>query len=207
MIASLQGSLIFKSPNYLIIDVGGVGYEVFIPLSSYYYLPRVGDFVRLNIHTYIREDAIQLYGFLSREEKEIFLSLIGITGIGPRLALNILSGISPPDLRRAISEGDLGTLNAIPGVGRKTAERLILELREKVLHVQDSEPQTPSPESRTNYEDALSALINLGYKRSQAEGALKQLRVQGQRSQVQPQDSGLGVEEMIKEALKILHRR
>lgn len=200
MIASIQGNLTFKSPNYLIIDVGGIGYQVFVPLSSFYSLPKLGDFVRLNIHTYLREDSIQLYGFLSKEEKDLFLFLIGVTGIGPKLAINILSGISPSDLIRAISEGNLVTLNAVPGVGKKTAERLILELREKIIQVQYSEIQTPDSEPRTNYEDALSALVNLGYKKSHAEEALRKFRA----------DPGLNsgsVEEMIKEALKVLHRK
>lgn len=202
MIASIQGNLVFKSPNYLIIDVGGIGYQVFVPLSSYYYLPKVGDIIKLNIYTHFREDAIQLYGFLSNEEKDLFLSLIGITGIGPRLALNILSGISPSDLRRAISEGNLVMLNAIPGVGRKTAERLILELKEKIGPVQGSEINIQ--EKGSIYEDALSALINLGYKKSQAEEALKHFTSNTRRIESQSETT---VEQMIKEALRILQRK
>ncbi|MEK6689856.1 MAG: Holliday junction branch migration protein RuvA [Nitrospirota bacterium] len=198
MIASIEGNLTFKSPNYLIIDVGGIGYQIFVPLSSFYFLPNIGDSIRLNIYTHLKEDAIQLYGFFSKEEKEIFISLIGVTGIGPKLAINILSGISPSDLVKAISEGNLVTLNAIPGIGRKTAERLILELKEKIGSLRG--PEVSAEGIDNNYEDALSALVNLGYKRSLAEMALKQFRT----------DSGLNsksVEEMIKEALKILHRK
>jgi Holliday junction DNA helicase RuvA len=198
MIASIEGNLSFKSPNYLIIDVGGIGYQIFVPLSSFYFLPNIGDSIRLNIYTHLKEDAIQLYGFFSKEEKEIFISLIGVTGIGPKLAINILSGISPSDLVKAISEGNLVTLNAIPGIGRKTAERLILELKEKIGSLRGPEVSVEGIDN--NYEDALSALVNLGYKRSLAEMALKQFRT----------DSGLNsksVEEMIKEALKILHRK
>lgn len=198
MIASIEGNLTFKSPNYLIIDVGGIGYQIFVPLSSFYFLPNIGDSIRLNIYTHLKEDAIQLYGFFSKEEKEIFISLIGVTGIGPKLAINILSGISPSDLVRAISESNLITLNAIPGIGRKTAERLILELKEKISSLRG--PDVSAEGIDNNYEDALSALVNLGYKRSLAEMALKQFRI----------DSGLNsksVEEMIKEALKILHRK
>lgn len=203
MIASIQGSITFKSPDYIIVDVGGIGYQVFIPLSSFYSLPKLGDSVRMNIHTHLKEDAIQLYGFLSKEEKELFLYLIGVTGIGPKLALNILSGISSSDLIRAISEGNLVTLNAIPGVGRKTAERLILELREKIGSVQYVELKTQ--DTNHNYEDALSALVNLGYKRSQAEDALKQFKVTSSgRTTITDE---VTVEEMIKEALKILHRK
>ncbi len=210
MIASIKGNLTFKSPNHIIIDVGGIGYQVFVPLSSYYSLPEVGNPLRMNIHTYLKEDAIQLYGFLTKEEKDIFLYLIGITGIGPRLAINILSGISTYDLVKAISEGNLVALNAIPGVGKKTAERLILELREKIGAIQDSglKPQD------SKYEDALSALVNLGYKRSHAEESLKQftshssqLTVKIQDSELRSMGSDLSVEEMIKEALKALHRK
>ncbi len=198
MIASIEGNLTFKSPNYLIIDVGGIGYQIFVPLSSFYFLPNIGDSIRLNIYTHLKEDAIQLYGFFSKEEKEIFISLIGVTGIGPKLAINILSGISPSDLVKAISEGNLVTLNAIPGIGRKTAERLILELKEKIDSLRG--PEVSAEGIDNNYEDALSALVNLGYKRSLSEMALKQFRT----------DSGLNsksVEAMIREALKILHRK
>jgi Holliday junction DNA helicase RuvA len=196
MIASIQGSLIFKSPNYLIIDVGGIGYQVFVPLSSFYSLPKLGGSVKLNIYTHLKEDAIQLYGFLSQEEKDIFLSLIEVTGIGPKLALNILSGISPSDLIKAILEGNLFTLNSIPGIGRKTAERLLLEMKDKVSKIQDSRLKTQ--DTRQEYEDALSALVNLGYKRPHAEEVLKRFTVH---------DSQFTVEEIIKEALKILHSK
>lgn len=205
MIASIQGNLIFKSPNYLIIDVGGIGYQVFVPLSSYYSLPNQGDSVRLNIHTHLREDSIQLYGFIRKEEKDLFLFLIGVTGIGPKLALNILSGISPSDLVKAISEGNLLTLNTIPGVGRKTAERLVLELKEKISPLRVGELSVQDQDHK--YEDALSALVNLGYKRPQAEEALKQFKVTSYKLQVQNQKAEeYSVEDMIKEALKILHR-
>lgn len=203
MIATIEGSLTFKSPNYLIIDVGGIGYHVFIPLSSYYALPETGNSVRLNIHTYLKEDAIQLYGFLSKEEKDIFICLIGVTGIGPKLAINILSGISPSDLVKAISEGNLVKLNTIPGVGRKTAERLILELREKIGLIRYSEIETQD----SKHEDALSALINLGYKRSHAEEALRRTQ-DATLKQVQGKTQGIKemtVENMIKEAFKVLH--
>lgn len=203
MIALIKGNLTFKSPNHIIIDVGGIGYQAFVPLSSYYSLPEVGNPVILNIHTYLKEDAIQLYGFLTKEEKDIFLYLIGITGIGPRLAINILSGISTFDLVKAISEGNLVALNAIPGVGRKTAERLILELREKIGAIQDAGLKPKD----SKYEDALSALVNLGYKRSHAEESLKQFTVKTQDSELTSMGYELSVEEMIKEALKALHRK
>lgn len=205
MIASIRGNLTFKSPNYLIIDVGGIGYQVFVPLSSYYSLPKLGDSVKLNIHTHLREDSIQLYGFLSKEEKELFLCLIGVTGIGPKLALNILSGISPSDLVKAISEGNLLALNTIPGVGRKTAERLVLELKEKIGPLQVEEMKVQG--DGQTYEDALSALVNLGYKKSHAEDALKQFKVSSYKLQVKNQKTEeYSVEDMIKEALKLLHR-
>lgn len=204
MIASIRGSLAFKSPEYLIIDVGGVGYQVFVPLSSFYVLPKVGDIVNLKIHTHLRDDAIHLYGFLTKEEREIFQSLISIQGIGPKLALNILSGISTQELIKAISEGDILTLSTIPGVGRKTAERLVLELKEKIGYIQEStlkHHELVSGQDKTqkrdhNYEDALSALVNLGYKKSEAEEALKRIHLEG--------DS---VENLIKGSLRIFHRK
>lgn len=207
MIASIKGSLTFKSPNYLIVDVGGIGYHIYVPLSSYYSLPELGNPVTLNIHTYLKEDTIQLYGFISKEEKEIFLSLIGVTGIGPKLALNILSGISPSDLVKAIAEENIVMLNGIPGVGRKTAERLVLELREKISQVRETRDESRETKDE-KYKDALSALINLGYKRSQAEEALKQFTVHpGLAPRSEAGSSQFTVEDMIKGALKILHKR
>src|SRR5512139_2168186 len=124
MIAQLAGALAQKSPDHLIIDVQGVGYQVFVSLNAFYRLPEPGDRVSLLIHTHVREDALQLYGFLDREEKDLFQLLLGISGIGPRLAINILSGTPARELKEALEAGDLVRLTAIPGVGKKTAERL-----------------------------------------------------------------------------------
>src|SRR5215470_13888086 len=132
MIAQLAGSLAYKSPEHLIVDVHGVGYQVMVSLNSFYRLPEPGTAVHLLIHTHVREDALQLYGFIDRAEKDLFLLLVGVSGIGPRLALNILSGTPSQELEDALEAADLVRLQAIPGVGKKTAERLVVELRDKV---------------------------------------------------------------------------
>ena len=174
MIAHLIGKLIYKSPDHSIVDVKGIGYKIFTPLSTYYVLPKTGESVTLHIHTRVREDELKLFGFLTEEEQTIFEKLITINKVGPKLALGILSGMSPENLLTAIMNNDAGRLSAIPGVGKKTAERLTLEMKDKLsdltfemAHQQDTEvPEGP-------YEDALSALVNLGYKKPQAEKSLK----------------------------------
>src|SRR5438445_8623619 len=132
MIAQLAGALAYKSPEHLVVDVQGVGYQVYVSLNAFYRLPEPGDPVCLLIHTHVRDDALQLYGFLEREEKDLFLLLTSVSGIGPRLALNILSGTPSHELEDALEAGDLVRLVAIPGVGKKTAERLVVELRDKI---------------------------------------------------------------------------
>jgi len=132
MIAHIKGKIIYKSPESVVVDVSGVGYEVYIPLSTYYKLPDTEEYISLNTYTHIREDALQLYGFLTQREKEIFQLLISVSGVGPKLARNILSGIPAEDLISAISSGDIARLRSIPGVGGKTAERLVLELKDKM---------------------------------------------------------------------------
>ena len=167
MIAHLRGKLVQKEPARVIVDVNGVGYEVFIPLTTFTALPDAGSEVSIDVHTHVREDIIALYGFSTRRERSIFEKLMTISGIGPRLAVTILSGGSVEDLVSAIKRGDLARLTAIPGVGKKTAERIILELKDKL---QDFvEAQTKS----TVEVDVLSALENLGYNRALAEGALR----------------------------------
>jgi len=174
MIAHLIGKLIYKSPDHSIVDVNGIGYKIFTPLSTYYVLPNTGESVTLHIHTRVREDELKLFGFLTEEEQTIFEKLITINKVGPKLALGILSGMSPENLLTAIISNDAARLSAIPGVGKKTAERLTLEMKDKLSdltfemeHKQDTEvPEGP-------YEDALSALVNLGYKKPQAEKSLK----------------------------------
>ena len=174
MIAHLIGKLIYKSPDHSIVDVKGIGYKIFTPLSTYYVLPKTGESVTLHIHTRVREDELKLFGFLTEEEQTIFEKLITINKVGPKLALGILSGMSPENLLTAIMNNDAARLSSIPGVGKKTAERLTLEMKDKLsdltfemAHQQDTEvPEGP-------YEDALSALVNLGYKKPQAEKSLK----------------------------------
>lgn len=200
MIAQLRGKLIHKSPEYSIIDVGGVGYRVFTPFSTFYELPDLENQVTLHTYTNVREDALQLFGFLTTDEKEMFQLLLGVSGIGPKLAVNILSGIIPEDLRSALLNGNLLRLTAIPGIGKKTAERMVLELKEKALKLHKEKPGVQAKAVAAGdevLEDAVSALLNLGYKRPQAEGALEKVKKDNPDSDI---------EEMIKGALKILAR-
>jgi len=186
MIGSLRGKLISKRPESVIIEVGGVGYQVNIPLSILSTLPEVEKDVFLHIYTHMREGALQLYGFRSEDERKTFITLLGITGIGPKIALNILSGISHTDLLHAIEAEDVALLCRIPGLGKKTAHRLILELKEKI---------PPAEEIRDRiFEDTLSALINLGYKRSVAQESLEKAYKKGYND----------IEGLLKKALKYL---
>lgn len=199
MIAHIQGDLQFKSPEYLVIDVGGMGYQIQVPLTTFYYLPEVGNTVALHIHTHVREDALQLYGFQSRDEKALFLRLIGVAGIGPRLAVNILSGITPTELVETVSRRDSARLVAIPGVGRKTAERIIVDLKDKLPALEEGQPAAALvKDSATEaiVEDALSALLNLGYKKGMAQQAVEKAcrQLQGQ----------LTLEMLLKESLRSL---
>lgn len=173
MIAQLAGALAYKSPEHLIVDVQGVGYQVFVSLNSFYRLPEPGDRVALLIHTHVREDAFQLYGFVDRDEKELFLLLLGVSGIGPRLALNILSGTPAQELQAALEAGDLVRLVAIPGIGKKTAERLVVELRDKVKLLKGTRPGDSGQRVTGVEAEAVSALLNLGYRRPEAERAVK----------------------------------
>ena len=167
MIAHLRGKLAQKDPARVIVDVNGVGYEVLVPLTTFTGLPETGADVSIDIHTHVREDIIALYGFSTRRERTIFEKLMTISGIGPKLAVTILSGGSVEQLITAIKRGDLARLTAIPGVGRKTAERIILELKDKLQEFAEA-PQRPSVEV-----DVLSALENLGYNRAVAESAMR----------------------------------
>jgi len=177
LIARISGKLIQKLPNLILIDIGGLGYELTIPLSTFYVLGESGTTVTLNVHTYVREDALQLYGFSTDREKRLFLLLLGVSGIGPKLAITILSGLSTEELIQAIRVGDLARLVAIPGVGRKTAERMVVELKDKVsgLIPTDIEPQMQTSVSQSGEsmrDDLVSALVNLGYVKSAAEKAV-----------------------------------
>lgn len=175
MIAFLRGRLADKQPNRLVVDVSGVGYEVLVPLSTYYRVADVGADVALRIHTHVREDALALYGFGTALEQQIFEWLIGVSGIGPKLALAVLSGIEPPDFLRAVQQGDIARLTAIPGIGRKTAERISLELKDRLPPGGIAGPAPAdgaAPAGDDLRRDLLSALLNLGYHRPLAEKAV-----------------------------------
>ncbi len=174
MIALLTGQIAQKSPDHIILDVNGVGYRVQIPFSTYYDLPEEGT-VSLHIHTSVREDAIQLYGFRTSLEKSFFQLLLSVSGVGPRLARDILSNIQPAQLAQALGQGDIRMLSAVPGIGKKTAERLVLELKEKVGKLDLSSVVVPEPRQMPEddlLEDVVSALLNLGYKEPQVRKAL-----------------------------------
>ncbi len=171
MIAHLRGKLLAKQPNQAIVEAAGVGYDVTISVPTYSDLPGVGNEVALNIHTHVREDQIALYGFLQPSEKKLFEKLISVNGIGPKLAITVLSGMPAESMIGAIRGNDIARLTKIPGVGKKTAERMVLELRDK-LPTQDSSAISATPSLSAVEEDVLSALINLGYQRSAAEKSL-----------------------------------
>jgi Holliday junction DNA helicase RuvA len=170
VIGRLVGRLASKATDHVIVDVAGVGYLVHIPLSTFYELPEAESPASLWIHTYVREDALALYGFLTERERSLFLMLIGVAGIGPRVALTVLSGIPPAELVIALRESDVRRLMAVPGVGKKTAERMVLELAEKASKIA-GEPGGPRVET-VSPEDVVSALVNLGYRKGDAERAV-----------------------------------
>ena len=176
MIARLEGVIQEKSAHAVVVMAGGVGYEVFIPLSTYYDLPDEGESIALHIQTVVREDALELFGFLTRAEKEAFLILNSVSRVGPRLAVSILSGIKPVDLVHAVSTNNPAMLNGVPGVGAKTAQRLVLELKDKITRLIAVLPRTETP-ADASYPlddvagDVVSALKNLGYGATEAERA------------------------------------
>ncbi|MCU0255105.1 MAG: Holliday junction branch migration protein RuvA [Vicinamibacterales bacterium] len=176
MIALLRGRLVEKHPNRLIVDVGGVGYDVAVPLSTFYDLAEPGSDVSLRVHTHVREDLIALYGFGSALEQSLFERLISVNGVGPKLAMAVLSGIEPADLVKAVRTADVARLSSIPGIGRKTAERVVLELKDKLpVAPADAGAGPAAVAGDTDAElrtDVLSALVNLGYQRAHAEKAI-----------------------------------
>jgi Holliday junction DNA helicase RuvA len=187
MIALLRGILIEKHPNQAIVETGGVGYDVAIPVSTFTRLPDAGAEVRLRIHTHVREDALALYGFLTQDEKALFEKLIGVGGIGPTLAVKILSGLAATDLIHAIRRGEVEKLVRIPGIGKKTAERMVLELREKLPAVSGEEAPAAAPGTLSLVDqDVLSALLNLGCGRPQAEAAVRRAKAAGGSSEFEP---------------------
>ncbi len=200
MIAMLSGKIAYKGISHVVVDTQGVGYRVFIPLTTFYALPEADQAITLHIHTSVKEDAIHLFGFYTREERELFQLMISVSGIGPKVALNILSGISSAELLEAISAGNLTRLMAIPGIGRKMAERLILELKEKVMKkmAADAIPAADAKQKQAEMmrEDALSALMNLGYKAGAARDALEKA---ARDLKEEP-----AMDQLLKKALKIL---
>ncbi len=197
MICRLEGKLHYKSPEYVVLDVHGVGYCVHVPLSTFCELPEVGQTAALNIHMHVREDLLQLYGFRTMAEKEMFLHLITVNGVGPRLAANILSGISPDGLRVVVLNQDRTRLQGLPGVGKKIAERLILELRDKLKLGGGAEvPVALVSVDGDVYSDALSALLNLGYRVPEAERALKRAKLSA--------GEAPSLEALLKDALRLM---
>ncbi|MDI6743042.1 MAG: Holliday junction branch migration protein RuvA [Smithella sp.] len=200
MIALISGKIVHKGVSHVIVDVHGVGYRVFIPLTTYYELPEADQTITLHVHTNVKQDAIQLFGFHSVQERDLFQLMISVSGIGPKIAMNILSGISAPELLRALSVGNVGKLVHVPGVGKKMAERLVLELKEKVLKKMTLEqiPDTGIQSGAMDMirEDALSALVNLGYKNNVAKDALDKA--------VRSSEEELSMDNLLKKTLKIL---
>ena len=179
MIAHLRGKLIARRPSQVIVEAAGVGYDVTVSVATFAELPALGGDVALHIHTHVREDQLALYGFLRAEEKQLFEKLITVSGIGPKLAITVLSGMAADDLGNAIRGNDLGRLTKIPGVGRKTAERMVLELRDKLPPIGTAEQIQAAPGMSAVQEDVLSALMNLGYQRAVVEKVLASVEKNG----------------------------
>jgi Holliday junction DNA helicase RuvA len=198
MIAQVRGFVVQKDPGSVIVEAGGVGYQLFVSLSTFYDLPDLNEPVILHAHTHVREDLFQLFGFSTLLEKDLFQILIGVSGIGPKLALNILSGISPQDLLRSLEGRDMKRLQSVPGIGRKIAERMMVDLQEKARKIESRwalpVAEAPPPGDPAT-EDVISALLNLGYKKSQAEKAVES---------VFRQNPELTLEKALKASLKIL---
>ncbi len=190
-----------KGPTSLVLDVHGVGYEVFIPLSTYYGLPDLSESISLSVHTHVREDAIQLFGFLTSQEKDAFVLLTSVSGVGPKLALSVLSALSVANLVSAIQSGDIEKLTTVPGIGHKSASRLVLELKDKVgkLHPGLAQASDVLRQGQdVTFNDALSALVNLGYRPQEAREALKHVKKSNPES--------IMLKDMIRESLKELAR-
>jgi Holliday junction DNA helicase RuvA len=195
MISYVRGALDHKEPNRVIVDVSGIGYEIFVPLSTYRELPAVGDQVKLYTHHHVREDAVNLYGFLSSEEKEVFEMVLSISGVGAKLALSILSFMSVDEFRSSVAQGNMKTLTKIPGIGKKSAERMVLELKDKIGKIRVDERMVRLlAEEPTN--DAVSALLNLGASQSDAEYAVYRAeRLLGKDAEIQ---------DLVTQALKLM---
>lgn len=199
MIAKLRGRLVSKSPAEVVLEVGGVGYRVAIPVSTFYRLNDLESEASLLTYTHVREDTLALFGFFTREEQVLFELLIGVAGVGPKLAINVLSGIEAPELVQALRAGDVARLTRIPGVGKKTAERLVLELRDKAQKLPISAAEGPAIQpGPTPKDDLVSALANLGYSRLEAEKAVERAL----------KEDGAGrFEDLLRRSLRILSGR
>ena len=202
VIAYLSGKLLEKHANAAIVDVGGVGYEVLIPLSTFYELGEIGSVVSLRIYTHVREDAIQLFGFNTIRERELYLRLISVQGVGAKSGITMLSGMNADEIIMAIRTDDLARLTSIPGVGRKAAERLVIELRDKVAELggeggSSLDAARPTLPADAVFDDALSALVNLGYQKNAAEKALKQAAHEG---------TDISVQKLLRRSLQLLAR-
>jgi Holliday junction DNA helicase RuvA len=194
VIARLRGRLLEKAPEQIVVDVGGVGYQLFVSLNAFYRLPNPGVDVDLHVHTHVREDALQLYGFLEASERTLFLLLLQVATIGPRVALGVLSGLEPNDLEDAIAAGDTRRLVAVPGIGKKKADLMVLQLRDKVKTLQQSRAASAKAPRGGDAAEAVSALVNLGYKQHEAERAV-----------ARAEESGHGaLADLIREALRRL---
>jgi len=194
MIGFLTGSLIEKSPTQVVLDVSGIGYEIAIPLSTFEKLTSTNERCALFTHLHVREDVLQLYGFATKDEKQLFQHLISVTGVGPKLALSVLSGCTVEGFCRYIQNNEIASLTAIPGIGKKTAERLVMELRDRLAHFKPAESGRARTKVDRVEEEAILALVSLGYPRAAAEKALAAVIAEGQ--------GGLAVEDLIKQALR-----
>ena len=194
MIARIRGLLITRRPEYVVVEVGGVGYRLFVSLNTFYELPEPGSEVTLLVHTVVRDDAIHLYGFSSQHEKDAFGQLIGVSGVGPKVAMSVLSGISPDELWLAVKSRDIERLCKVPGVGKKTAARLVVDLEGRLPRAEAAAEAAPAPEKPPLVSDAVSALTNLGYPEPKAAKAVEKAL------------AGLGpdtaLEDLLREALK-----
>ena len=200
MIALISGKIVYKGISHVVIDAHGVGYRIFIPLPTFYELPEAGQIITLHVHTHVKQDAINLFGFYTVQERDLFQLMLSVSGIGPKMSMNILSGISVQEMLRAISSGDVRKLISIPGLGKKLAERLILELKEKVVKKMMAE-EMPAIDNQQKIneiirEDVLSALINLGYKSNMAQAALDKVLYTSAKE--------LAMDQLLKKTLKIL---
>ena len=195
MIARLSGTVAEKGADHAVVDVGGVGYLVHLSAASLAQLPPRGERATLRIHTHVREDALDLFGFVTEEEQEVFRALVDVKGVGPRAAQNILSGIEPRDLAQAVAHGDVARLTRVPGVGKKTAERLVVELKEKLAVLARAAGPAKAAPGAGVLEQLRTALVNLGYKQPQADSAVDALRDGAE---------GKKLDELVRDALKLL---